>query len=61
MSLGCLLPAGGAFAPFAAGLYYLGISMSGYDPVNSASQALFTLPVLSTDVRGPAAGLQPAT
>ena len=54
------LPAGNAFGPIATGFYLLGVSMSGYDPVNSASQELFAPPLISTDVRGPASGLQPA-
>lgn len=49
----------GSVASLAAGVYYLGISLSGYDPTNINAQALFASG-LSTDVRGPAAGLQPA-
>jgi len=54
------LPAGNAFGPVAAGLYYIGVSLSGYDPVNLANQLLFATG-LTTDTRGPASGLQPAT
>ncbi len=53
-----LLPAGTA-ASLAPGLYLLGISLSGHEPVNSISQLLFDNSGLSTDVRGPAASLQP--
>jgi PEP-CTERM motif len=54
------LPAGHVFGPVAAGLYYIGVSLSGYDPVNLANQLLFATG-LPTDTRGPASGLQPAT
>ncbi len=53
------LPAG-SVASLPVGLYYLGISLSGYDPTNVNAQTLFATG-LSTDVRGPATGLQPAT
>jgi hypothetical protein len=53
------LPAGHALGPIAAGTYLLGISLSGNDPANSASQLLFA-DGLTTDVRGPASSLQPA-
>jgi hypothetical protein len=53
------LPAGNALGPISAGLYLLGVSMSGYDPVNVVNQLLFASG-LPTDVRGPATGLQPA-
>ena len=49
------LPAGSLLGPQVAGTYILGISVSGVDPVNSASQSLFAAPTFSTDVRGPAA------
>lgn len=42
-----------------AGLYILGISQSGYDPVNVANQLLFASGSL-TSIRGAAAGLSPA-
>ena len=44
-----------------AGTYYLGISLSGNEPVNSASQQLFTSDQPTTNVRGPASGLNPTT
>lgn len=53
------LPAGSA-STLTAGVYILGISLSGYDPVNSANQLLFANG-LPTSVRGAAFGLQPAT
>lgn len=53
------LPAGNALGPVTPGLYLLGISAFGYDPVNSVNQLLFASG-LSTDVRGPAPLLQPA-
>jgi PEP-CTERM motif len=53
------LPAG-TVASLPAGVYYLGISLSGYNPTNINAQLLFA-DGLSTDVRGAAAGLQPAT
>lgn len=57
------LPSGSSFGPVAAGDYLLGVSLSGYDPINSGDggprQALFANG-LSTAVRGPASGLQPA-
>lgn len=51
------IPAGSA-SSLAAGFYILGISASGYDPVNAVNQLLFASG-LSTDLRGPASGLQP--
>ena len=44
-----------------AGSYYLGISLSGNEPVNSNSQLLFTVDQPTTSVRGPASGLNPTT
>lgn len=58
-TLGSTLPNGDALGPQSAGLYILGISMSGYDPVNSNNQLLFANG-LPTDLRGPAGGLQPS-
>jgi len=58
LSVSSRLPSGSA-ASLAAGLYLLGISQSGYDPANSVNQLLFATG-LSTAVRGPASGLQPA-
>ena len=58
LSLGSTLPAG-SFGSLAAGRYLLGVSLSGYNPVNSVNQLLFASG-LPTDLRGPAFGLQPA-
>lgn len=58
-TLGSTLPNGDPAGPLTAGLYILGVSMSGYDPVNSNNQLLFA-GGLPTDVRGPANGLQPS-
>lgn len=44
-----------------AGTYYLGISLSGNEPINSNSQLLFTVDQPTTSTRGPAAGLNPTT
>ena len=44
----------------AAGTYYLGISLSGNEPVNSANQLLFATGT-ETSTRGPASGVNPAT
>ena len=55
------LAAGNAtLSALGAGVYYLGISLSGNEPVNSANQYLFTQG-LTTDVRTAAAGLNPTT
>ena len=58
------LPAGNAlYANLAAGIYYLGISQSGNEPVNTANQLLFQ-PYPGGDttaVRGAATGLNPTT
>ena len=57
------LPAGSAFGPTGAGLYVLGVAAAGYNPVNASGQLLFaalTQNYLTTDVAGPAFGLQPA-
>ncbi len=43
------------YANLSPGLYYLGISISGNEPVNTANQLLFALSDDSTDVRGPEA------
>lgn len=56
------LPAGNAFlATLAPGKYYLGISLSGNEPVNLNSQLLFTPDQPTTNVRGAASGLNPTT
>ena len=44
-----------------AGTYYLGISLSGNEPVNLNSQPLFTADQPTTSVRGIASGLNPTT
>ena len=44
-----------------AGTYYLGISLSGNEPVNSNNQLLFATDQPTTSVRGPASGLNPTT
>ena len=63
-TLDSALPAGNAlYANLAAGTYYLGISESGNEPINSASQLLFAgYPGGDTTaVRGAASGLNPTT
>ncbi|MDQ6655257.1 MAG: PEP-CTERM sorting domain-containing protein [Verrucomicrobiota bacterium] len=50
-TLGSTLPGGNAFGPQVAGIYYLGISLSGNDPINFASQLMFLLPSTSTEIR----------
>jgi len=57
LSLQSTLPSGAASGPLSAGLYYLAVSVAGYDPVNAVSQLLFAIPTLPTDVVGPAAGV----
>ena len=64
MSFDSALPAGNAlYANLAVGTYYLGISESGNEPTNSASQLLFAgYPGGDTTaVRGAATGLNPTT
>lgn len=53
------LPTLGGINGLTAGFYLLGVSQSGYDPVNSVNQLLFASG-LPTDTRYPATGLQPA-
>lgn len=63
-SLLSALPAGNArYANLAAGNYYLGISNSGNEPVNSVNQLLFATYTGGdpTSIRGPAGGLNPTT
>ena len=56
------LPAGNALlTTLSPGTYYLGISLSGNEAVNSASQQLFTVDQPTTAVRGSASGLNPTT
>lgn len=45
----------------AAGNYFLGVSLSGNEPVNTNNQLLFTLDQPTTNLRGPASGLNPTT
>ncbi len=45
----------------AAGTYYFGVSLSGNEPINSAGQRLFTVDQPTTNVRGPASGVNPTT
>lgn len=51
LSLGSTIPSG-SLASITAGLYYIGISLSGVDPVTSSNQFLFA-DGLSTAQRGP--------
>ncbi len=63
-SLQSFLPGGTPFTmTLAAGTYYIGISLSGNEPVNSNGQLLFA-PYIggdSTSVRGAAPGINPST
>ena len=43
-----------------AGAYYLGVSLSGNEAVNTNNQLLFTVDQPTTNVRGPASGRNPA-
>lgn len=55
------LPSGTSFTlTLAAGTYYIGISLSGNEPVNSSNQLVFATNPNSTAVRGPASGLNPS-
>ncbi len=63
-TLQSVLPAGTSFTmSLSPGIYFLGISLSGNEPINFNSQLLFAgFPGGdSTAVRGPAAGINPAT
>lgn len=56
------IPAGNSFTmSLAPGIYYLGISLSGNEPVNLSNQLLFTLDQPTTSLRGMASGLNPKT
>lgn len=56
------LPAGNSyFASLSAGTYYIAISLSGNDPVNSVNQLLFMASADPTSLRGPASGVNPQT
>ena len=60
-SIEAAIPAGNALlTTLAAGTYYLGISLSQNEPVNASDQLLFTVDQPTTNVRGPASGLNPA-
>ena len=62
LSLQSTLPAGSIFLNgLTPGLYYLAISLSGNDPVNLSNQLVFQMAAASTDVRGPAGPLNPAS
>ncbi len=62
LSLQSTLPAGNSFiSVLSPGIYFLAISLSGNNPVNSSNQLLFTTSADTTAVRGPAAGLNPNT
>ena len=54
------LPGGSSFL-LGPGLYYIAISLSGNEAVNSANQLLFAQSADPTAVRGPAAGVNPAS
>ncbi len=59
-SFASTLPPGSTFlANLSPGLYYLAISLSGNDPVNTANQLVFNPGTTSTELRGPASGLNP--
>ena len=63
-SLQSTLPGGTSFTmSLAAGTYYLGISLSGNEPINLNSQLLFSPYIAgdSTSVRGAAGGINPTT
>jgi hypothetical protein len=53
LSLQSTLPAGNALGPLSVGVYYLAISLSGDEPVNSTNQLLFATGSSTTDLRGP--------
>jgi hypothetical protein len=56
LTIQSLLPANDALSPKAAGLYYLAVSVSGYNPVNLVNQLLFA-DGFPTDILGPASGV----
>lgn len=61
-SLQAALPAGNSLlTSLSPGIYFLGISLSGNEPINLNSQLLFTVDQPTTLVRGPASGLNPTT
>jgi hypothetical protein len=60
VSLGSTLPAFSSFlANLTPGLYYLAISLSGNNPINTSNQLMFQPGTASTDLRGPAGPLNP--
>lgn len=62
VSLQAAIPAGNSLlAVLTAGTYYLGISLSGNEPVNASNQLLFTADQPTTNVRGIAPGINPTT
>jgi PEP-CTERM motif-containing protein len=64
MSLQSTLPAGTGFTmTLGPGTYYLGISLSGNEPINQNGQLLFEAYINgdSTSLRGPASGINPST
>jgi hypothetical protein len=62
VSLQSTLPPGSPYlASLSPGVYYLAVSLSSNNPVNSSNQFVFDPGTTSTDVRGPAGPLSPAT
>lgn len=53
------LPATHPSGPLAPGLYYIGVSSTGYEPVNSNGQLLFDFGSFTTDIRTPNASATP--
>ncbi len=61
-SIQARLPAGNSvLSGLAPGFYYLGIALSGNEPVNSVNQFLFNVGNASTDLRTAASGVNPTT
>jgi hypothetical protein len=61
-SLQAAIPAGNSLlTSLSPGTYFIGISLSGNEPVNLNNQLLFTLDQPTTVVRGMASGLNPKT
>lgn len=60
-SLQASIPAGNSLlTTLAAGTYYLGISLSGNEPINANNQLVFTADQPTTNIRGISPGLNPA-
>ena len=56
------IPAGNSLlVSLSPGIYFLGISLSGNEPVNLNNQRLFTVDQPTTSIRGMASGLNPTT